>query len=76
MSEGPTIAILGAGKMGEALISGLLRAGRAPTGIVAVARRPQRAAELHERAHHLCFIASSVNFPVRCEPSEAGSAEL
>ena len=23
---------------------------------------------LHERAHHLCFIASSVNFPVRCEP--------
>jgi pyrroline-5-carboxylate reductase len=49
VSEGPTIAILGAGKMGEALISGLLRAGRAPTGIVAVARRPQRAAELHER---------------------------
>ena len=26
------------------------------------------AAQLHERAHHLCFIASSVNFPVRCEP--------
>jgi organic hydroperoxide reductase OsmC/OhrA len=23
---------------------------------------------LHERAHELCFIASSVNFPVRCEP--------
>jgi organic hydroperoxide reductase OsmC/OhrA len=27
-----------------------------------------RAVELHERAHHLCFIANSVNFPVRCEP--------
>jgi organic hydroperoxide reductase OsmC/OhrA len=27
-----------------------------------------RAAALHERAHHLCFIANSVNFPVRCEP--------
>ena len=27
------------------------------------------AAELHERAHHLCFIANSVNFPVLCEPS-------
>jgi organic hydroperoxide reductase OsmC/OhrA len=27
----------------------------------------ERAAELHERAHHLCFIANSVNFPVRCE---------
>lgn len=24
---------------------------------------------LHERAHDLCFIARSVNFPVRCEPS-------
>ena len=22
----------------------------------------------HEAAHHACFIASSVNFPVRCEP--------
>lgn len=27
-----------------------------------------RAAELHERAHELCFIANSVNFPVRCDP--------
>jgi organic hydroperoxide reductase OsmC/OhrA len=27
------------------------------------------ALKLHDRAHHLCFIASSVNFPVRCEPS-------
>ncbi|HEY2512360.1 MAG TPA: OsmC family protein [Polyangiaceae bacterium] len=25
-------------------------------------------AGLHERAHSLCFIARSVNFPVRCEP--------
>ena len=23
---------------------------------------------LHARAHHLCFVANSVNFPVRCEP--------
>jgi organic hydroperoxide reductase OsmC/OhrA len=29
----------------------------------------ERAAELHDQAHHLCFIANSVNFPVRCEPS-------
>jgi organic hydroperoxide reductase OsmC/OhrA len=27
-----------------------------------------KANELHERAHELCFIANSVNFPVRCEP--------
>jgi organic hydroperoxide reductase OsmC/OhrA len=26
------------------------------------------ATRLHDRAHHLCFIASSVNFEVRCEP--------
>jgi organic hydroperoxide reductase OsmC/OhrA len=26
------------------------------------------ASALHERAHHLCFIANSVNFQVRCEP--------
>lgn len=25
------------------------------------------AARLHDRAHHLCFIAASVSFPVRCE---------
>lgn len=28
-----------------------------------------RAHALHERAHHLCYIANSVNFPVRCEPT-------
>ena len=26
------------------------------------------AASLHDRAHHLCFVANSVKFPVRCEP--------
>lgn len=29
---------------------------------------PKRAASVHEDAHHACFIANSVNFPVRCEP--------
>ena len=27
------------------------------------------AKRLHEEAHKFCFIANSVNFPVRCEPS-------
>lgn len=27
------------------------------------------ALQLHEKAHHLCFIANSVNFPVLCRPS-------
>ncbi len=30
---------------------------------------PLIAIALHEKAHHVCFIANSVNFPVRCEPS-------
>ncbi|KGD99794.1 peroxiredoxin [Achromobacter sp. RTa] len=29
------------------------------------------AEELHGRAHHFCFIANSVNFPVLCEPRVA-----
>ena len=40
------IAILGAGKMGEALLSGLLRAGRPAAEVAAVVRRPARAEEL------------------------------
>lgn len=27
------------------------------------------AESLHDRAHHLCFVANSVKFPVRCEPA-------
>ena len=34
--------------MGEALISGLLRAGRSPAGVLAVVRRPDRATALRE----------------------------
>jgi pyrroline-5-carboxylate reductase len=40
------IGIFGAGQMGEALISGLLRAGRPPSGVAAVVRRPERAEQL------------------------------
>jgi pyrroline-5-carboxylate reductase len=40
------IAILGVGKMGEALLSGLLRAGRPVSGVAAVVRREARAEEL------------------------------
>jgi len=43
------IAILGAGKMGEALASGLLRAGVVgPAEIVAAVRRPERAKQLRD----------------------------
>jgi pyrroline-5-carboxylate reductase len=45
----PRIAVLGAGKMGEALLSGMLRAGRAPDELIATERHPERAAMLRER---------------------------
>ena len=35
----------------------------------------EKALELHHKAHELCFIASSVNFPVRAEP-EIIAAEI
>jgi len=43
------VAILGGGKMGEALLSGLLRSGRSPDEIMVTARREERATELAER---------------------------
>ena len=36
---------------------------------------PDALADLHERAGEYCFIKQSVNFPVRCEPTEVVSAE-
>ncbi|MDT7573573.1 MAG: pyrroline-5-carboxylate reductase [Actinomycetota bacterium] len=43
------VAVLGVGKLGEALLSGLLRAGRAPHDIVVTARRKDRAEALTEK---------------------------
>jgi organic hydroperoxide reductase OsmC/OhrA len=34
-----------------------------------VAGDPQKAGALHEQAHRYCFVANSVNCPVRCEPT-------
>lgn len=44
-----TIAVLGAGKIGESLLSGLLHAGREPGDLLFTERSAQRAAELTER---------------------------
>ncbi len=44
-----TVAILGAGKLGEALLAGLLRAGHAPSDLLVTARRPARGAEITAR---------------------------
>jgi len=43
------IAVIGAGKMGEALISGLLKAGTSPDGVLITERYEARAQELTQR---------------------------
>ncbi|MBA8792749.1 pyrroline-5-carboxylate reductase [Friedmanniella endophytica] len=49
-TERPTrLAVLGAGVMGETVLSGLIRAGWDPGRIVATDRRPERCTELTER---------------------------
>ncbi len=44
-----SLAILGAGVMGETVLSGLLRAGWDPARIIATDRRPERQVELREK---------------------------
>ena len=40
-----------------------------PVAILAAGGDAAKAAALHEKAHRLCFIANSVNFPVAVEPT-------
>ncbi|WP_255690351.1 pyrroline-5-carboxylate reductase [Actinoplanes sp. DH11] len=44
-----TVAVLGTGKMGELVLSGLLRSGRPADRLLVTARRPERGAELAEK---------------------------
>ena len=39
-----------------------------PTVTISTTSDAAKAEALHAAAHHACFIASSVNFPVHCEP--------
>lgn len=39
-----------------------------PTVTISAGSDPLKAVAAHEAAHRACFIANSVNFPVRCEP--------
>ncbi|MCA1222997.1 pyrroline-5-carboxylate reductase [Streptomyces sp. 8L] len=44
-----TVAVLGTGKIGEALLSGMIRAGWRPENLLVTTRRPERGAELRDR---------------------------
>ena len=43
-----------------------------PRAAITDSGRANRALELHQEAHRLCFIARSVNFPVSCESAIHG----
>jgi organic hydroperoxide reductase OsmC/OhrA len=45
-----------------------------PAVTIATGDDMDRAAQLHERAHDLCFVARSVNFDVRAEPTITAAA--
>ena len=44
-----------------------------PRAVITDPTRQADATSLHHRAHELCFIARSVNFPVDCEPALVAS---
>jgi pyrroline-5-carboxylate reductase len=46
---GETVAVIGAGKMGEALLSGLLRSGRSASDLLFTERHPDRVEDLVQR---------------------------
>lgn len=46
-----------------------------PVATVVDSSHAELAMKLHDRAHELCFIASSCNFPIRHEPRVEGQAK-
>jgi pyrroline-5-carboxylate reductase len=74
----PVIAVIGAGKLGELVLSGLLRAGWPPELLLATTRRPERAEELHERygirpVLNLTAITQADVLLVAVKPQDAGA---
>jgi len=71
------VAVIGAGKLGELVLSGLLRAGWPPDHLLATTRRPERAAELAERygirpVRNLTAITEADVLAVAVKPQDAG----
>jgi len=73
-----TIAVIGAGKIGEVLLSGLVRAGWAKDKLLATARRPERGAELAARygievVDNATAVKSADVLAVAVKPQDAGA---
>jgi pyrroline-5-carboxylate reductase len=73
-----TIAVIGAGKIGELVLSGLLRAGWPASQLLATARRPERGAELSERygvrvVDNLTAVEEADVLAIAVKPQDAGT---
>ena len=66
MTRRPTVAVVGVGAMGEALVAGLLNAGWEPSELTLVVRRPERVAQLQKRT----------GIEVSLTPNDAGGREV
>jgi pyrroline-5-carboxylate reductase len=69
--------VIGAGKIGELVLSGLLRAGWPASQLLATARRPERAAELAERygirvVDNLTAVEEADVLAIAVKPQDAG----
>jgi pyrroline-5-carboxylate reductase len=73
-----TVAVIGAGKIGELVLSGLLRAGWPASQLLATARRPERGAELSERygvrvVDNLTAVEEADVLAIAVKPQDAGT---
>jgi pyrroline-5-carboxylate reductase len=71
------VAVLGAGKIGELLLSGLLRSGWPADQLIATARRPERAAELASKygirvVDTASAVAAADVLAIAVKPQDAG----
>jgi pyrroline-5-carboxylate reductase len=76
MAEVHTVAVIGAGKIGELVLAGLLRAGWPADRLLATARRPERAAELAQRygievIDNLAAVARAEVLAITVKPQDA-----
>src|ERR687889_917793 len=72
-----TVAVIGTGKIGELVLSGLLRAGWQASELLVTARRPERGQELAERygvrvVDNLTAVAEADVLAIAVKPQDAG----